>query len=232
VPAQHEYINESLRPLAVPIAGLTLDPKNARKHNQRNREATMASLRQSGQAKCIVVWRQTEEQGGRDIMIAGNGTVDAALALGWTHIAANVRTFDTEADAIAYGLADNRTAELAEWDYEELVGRFADLDAAGWGTAGLGWEDYELEPLMNAEFQTPDVDPDADPAGDDGKSEDAIGGEPAEVGGRNGVKAWKVLLSPDQKEELDTLLGPGWDGDDLVDAARTKTAAAREAASA
>jgi DNA modification methylase len=55
-----------------------------------------------------------------NIVRAGNGRVEAAKALGWTHIAAVV-VDDESADAVAYAIADNRTAELAEWDNETLA---------------------------------------------------------------------------------------------------------------
>lgn len=217
-----DYINESLRPLAQPIADFALDPKNARKHDAKNMAATVESLKLTGQAKCIVVWDQTPEQGGGKIIIAGNGTVEAAKRLGWTHIAANVRGFDSEAAAVAYGLADNRTAELASWDYEELVGRFGDLKADGWEIGNLGWEDYELEPLLNAEFKP--VAPDDTDASTDGEANTPGAVVATEVGGRNGEKHWKVLLTTEQKEALDGLLGDGWSGEDLVAAARGKAA--------
>lgn len=40
-----DHITESLRPLAVPIASLTLDPANARRHPEKNLGAVEASLR-------------------------------------------------------------------------------------------------------------------------------------------------------------------------------------------
>jgi len=50
---------------------------------------------------------------------AGNGTLQAALELGWTHIAA-VYVDDDPTTAAAFGIADNRSGELAEWDTEAL----------------------------------------------------------------------------------------------------------------
>lgn len=94
------------------VDALFLDPKNARLHPERNLEAIKASLRKFGQQKPIVV-----DQTG--VVIAGNGTLAAARALGWERIAI-VRTELTGDEARAFAIADNRTAELAEWDYEEL----------------------------------------------------------------------------------------------------------------
>lgn len=106
-------IHESLKPLAVSIDSLTPDPSNARKHDKRNIEAIKASLARFGQTKPIVL------HSNGSTIIAGNGTWHAAKELGWTHIAAAKTNLDT-AEAVAYGIADNKTAELAEWEDDTL----------------------------------------------------------------------------------------------------------------
>lgn len=40
---------------------------------------------------------------------------------------------------MAYALADNRTAELAEWDDRILAEQLLELDANGWDLAALGF---------------------------------------------------------------------------------------------
>jgi ParB-like chromosome segregation protein Spo0J len=87
---------------------LSIDPANARKHNERNILSIMASLRRFGQQKPIVV-------DSSDVVRAGNGTLEAARRLQWQTIEA-VRTDLKGSEATAYAIADNRTAELAEWD--------------------------------------------------------------------------------------------------------------------
>ena len=109
-----ENIVDQLKELAVPIDNLHPDPANARKHNDKNLEAIKASLAKFGQRKPIVVQREGM------IVRAGNGTLAAAKALGWKHIAAVVLEEDN-ATASQFAIADNRTAELAEWDTETLA---------------------------------------------------------------------------------------------------------------
>lgn len=101
-----------LAPELVKIEKLSPDPANVRKHSGRNIEAIKASLRRFGQQKPIVV-------NGDGVVIAGNGTLDAAKDLGWKEISV-VRSSLDGADAVAYAIADNRTAELAEWDDDAL----------------------------------------------------------------------------------------------------------------
>jgi len=115
-------ISPQLKPLAVPLDGLNLDPANARQHDERGIGAVKASLGRFGQLKPIVVQKK-----GR-IVRAGNATVVAARELGWTEIAANVKAM-SDVEARAYGIADNRTAELASWDDEQLAAILADLQA-------------------------------------------------------------------------------------------------------
>jgi len=100
---------------------LELDPANVRLHDARNLEAIKQSLEKFGQQKPIVV-------DGDGIVRAGNGTLMAARELGWKTISA-VRTELTGDEAIAYAVADNRTAELAEWDRAELAALLDRLDA-------------------------------------------------------------------------------------------------------
>jgi DNA modification methylase len=114
------HIAEQLRPLAVPCADLILDPANARRHPEPNLEAIKASLRVYGQRKPVVVNRRT------GTIEAGNGTLQAALALGWTHLAV-VYVDDDPMTAAGFSIADNRTAELAEWDREALDKLLAEI---------------------------------------------------------------------------------------------------------
>src|SRR5215472_16348289 len=102
--ADLSMIAEPLRPLAVPCSELLLDPANARRHPEANIEALKGYLRAYGQRKPIVVNRRT------GIIEAGNGTLQAALELGWTHLAV-VYVDDDPMTATGFSIADNRTAE-------------------------------------------------------------------------------------------------------------------------
>lgn len=143
---QHDisYINEALRSLAVPVHEIKFDSRNARKHSRRNIDVTKSSLKANGQTKPIVVWKRGNEQ----IVVAGNGSLTAALELGWTHIAANVREFESEEAARAYALDDNRSAELADWDTDILPMQLEELKGAGFDLEEHGWTDVEIEDFV------------------------------------------------------------------------------------
>lgn len=103
----------------VAIERLSTTKGNARTHDKRNLDAIAASLSQFGQQKPIVVDRD-------GTVVAGNGTLEAAKALGWKTIAI-VRTKLNGNQATGYALADNRTAELADWDFETLADQIRSL---------------------------------------------------------------------------------------------------------
>jgi ParB-like chromosome segregation protein Spo0J len=159
------YINKALRRLAVPIADLKFDKENARRHSRRNLDVTKHSLKKTGQAKCIVVWKRGDEL----IVIAGNGTISMALELGWTHVAANVREFETEEDAREFAFNDNRSGELAEWDGDVLPKQLNELKVAGVDLEAMGWTDVEIEDFAKKPTRvgrSPNTrDPEAQPPG-------------------------------------------------------------------
>jgi hypothetical protein len=120
------------------ILELTPDPNNARQHDDKNLKAIMGSLKEFGQRKPIVI----TEAG---TIVAGNGTVEAAKRLGWTDIAVvRVPNEWTSEQTKAFALADNRTAELATWNFEILSEQIRELNEADFPILELGFEPLEL----------------------------------------------------------------------------------------
>lgn len=125
----------------VPLDQLTLDPRNARLHGDRNREAVRASLEAHGQREPVVV------QAGTLRVIGGNCRVEEMRALGWGDVWVHeYRCTDEEATQLSLRL--NRTAELAEWDPETLEEILCELKDADVALDGLGWSDLEAEQLL------------------------------------------------------------------------------------
>jgi DNA modification methylase len=121
------------------IADLQLDPQNARLHSQKNLDAIKASLTKFGQRKPIVIT-------GEGLVLAGNGTLEAAKSLGWDHIDVTITPVDWDLNtARAYALADNRTAELAEWDENVLAKQLLELIDVDFDIESLGFELPEPE---------------------------------------------------------------------------------------
>jgi ParB family transcriptional regulator, chromosome partitioning protein len=120
----------------IAIDKLLLDPANARKHGQKNLDSIKGSLAKFGQQKPIVV-------NADNVIVAGNGTMQAAKELGWKEINI-VRTDLKGSDITAFGIADNRTSELAEWDDKVLQEVLESLKAEDFDLSVIGFDDEDL----------------------------------------------------------------------------------------
>jgi ParB family chromosome partitioning protein len=134
-------IAEQLRPLAVPIGSVNLDPANARRHPERNLATIRASLERWGQRLPIVVQREGM------VVRAGNGRVEAMRAMGWTHVAALI-VDESAVEATAFAIADNRSAELAEWDDQALATMLQGLPSEL--RLGAGFSENDLSELLRS----------------------------------------------------------------------------------
>lgn len=124
-----------------PIADLVPDSANARKHGERNMEAITDSLREFGQYKPIVIQKSTRR------ILAGNARYEALKKLGVQDIACVEADVDN-ITATRIALTDNRTAELAEWDFNALSALFNRIDDAPLP----GWSMEEITALCSSEM--------------------------------------------------------------------------------
>lgn len=145
------YIAEGIRHLAVPLKSVNVNNKNERLHDARSIAAIKSMLQEFGQRVPIVVQRQGM------ITRDGNGRVEAARKLGWTHIAALV-VDESDARSIAYAIGANRTPELSEWNMETLREEFNELSELGFDLSSLGYNNDDLENLLG-EFEVEEVEP-------------------------------------------------------------------------
>jgi ParB-like chromosome segregation protein Spo0J len=127
------------------ISELRPDPKNARKHNPRNIGMIANSLQEVGAARSIVIDENNN-------ILAGNGTVEAAAQAGIEKVmvveadgntlVAVKRTGLTKKQKTRLAIADNRTAELAVWDVDNL------RDYADEGVLDGLFSENELDALL------------------------------------------------------------------------------------
>lgn len=122
------------------IDDISPDPANVRMHSERNLAAIVASLRKFGQQKPIVV-------NADGVILAGNGTYEAAKRLGWEKIDI-VRSALKGADATGFAIADNRTAELADWDDTALAETLRALQSEEFEIEAAGFTGDELDDLL------------------------------------------------------------------------------------
>jgi DNA modification methylase len=145
-------IAPQLRGLVVPIDSVTLHPNNPRRGVV---DAVAASLARFGQQKPIVVQASTR------YIVAGNHLVMAARSLGWAEIAANVEELD-DASAIAFMLADNRTADLGGYDDALLAAILAEQAQAA-NLSATGYDADALAAILAAAQIADARDPDDEP---------------------------------------------------------------------
>ena len=124
----------------VAVNSISQDPANLRKHGERNIDAIVASLRKFGQQHPIVI-------DSKGIILSGNGRYMAAVKLGWHEIEV-VESSLTGSSATAYAIADNRTAELAEWDTTALAETLRALQSEEFDTDAAGYSESEIDALV------------------------------------------------------------------------------------
>ena len=145
------------------ITSLQSDHKNARRRTDRSSDLIKESLQRYGAARSIVIDEDNR-------ILAGNGTIEGAKAAGIK----NVRIIETEGDKIiavkrtgltedqkvGLALADNRTADLSEWDQEMLHQLSEEHDLTPW----FNQDDLdELLAVTNLEPEEGNTDPDDAP---------------------------------------------------------------------
>jgi ParB-like chromosome segregation protein Spo0J len=135
------------------LRDLTQDPENRRAHNPRNIGMIVDSLHRVGAGRSIVI----DEDG---VVLAGNGVVEAAAEAGieqvriieasGNELIAVRRSGLTPEQKRHLALSDNRAAELATWNLDQLR---ADADA-GLDLA-LFFAPAELADLLAADAPVP-----------------------------------------------------------------------------
>lgn len=124
----------------VKIASLKPDKDNARRHGERSIASIAESLRAFGQQKPIVVTS-------KNVVVAGNGTLEAAKSLGWTELAVVYLPDGWSKKQIQqFAIADNRTADLSDWDVDQLVSQLNAFDADA--TVAVGFTEDEIKDLL------------------------------------------------------------------------------------
>ncbi|MCE9605080.1 MAG: ParB N-terminal domain-containing protein [Planctomycetia bacterium] len=105
-------------------------------------DAVAASIKAFGFRKPIVV----DADG---VIICGHTCFRAAIKLGMTKVPTHVAADLSEAQVKALRLVDNRTAELAEWDWQKLALEVADLGEEEFELADFGFSEEFLTAMLD-----------------------------------------------------------------------------------
>ena len=150
-----------------PLSRLKPYANNARTHSADQVQQIAASIATYGFNNPILV--DTE-----DGIIAGHGRLSAAQSLQLEHVPVIVLDHLTDAQRRAYILADNRLAELAQWDDDLLVGELEALGDDGIDISSLGWSPDELDQLQEDLEEMLEMDDPEDLGDEDGEEKTAF----------------------------------------------------------
>ena len=109
-------------------------------------DAVAASITEYGMRQPLVVYTD-------GVIIVGHTRWKAAKKLGLAEVPVHVAR-DLEPEAVrAYRIADNRTAELADWDFDLLPIELQSLSDTGYDLGLLGFDKDELAKLLDPGVQ-------------------------------------------------------------------------------
>ncbi|MEZ6100265.1 MAG: DNA methyltransferase [Pirellulaceae bacterium] len=130
-------------------------PNNPRQNDDAV-EAVAKSLREYGFRQPIVV----DAEG---VIICGHTRWKAAQMLGLEKAPVHVATDLTPAQIKAYRIADNKSGEIATWNYDLLPIELGELQTSGYDLGLLGFDQEELAKLLSGDVQEGLTDPDEVP---------------------------------------------------------------------
>ena len=124
----------------IKLVDLKEDMDNYRVHNNKNMEAIKNSLIEFKQYKPLIVQESTM------IVLVGNARLRSMKDLGWEYAKCVLVTVDDET-ARLMRIADNRTADLSSWNYEQLL---KNIDSIPKDTIkNIGFSNEELTEMRN-----------------------------------------------------------------------------------
>lgn len=129
--------------------------ENNPRNNDGAVDAVAASIKEFGFKIPIIVDKDM-------VVVAGHTRLKAAKKLGLEKVPCIVADDLTDKQIKAFRLADNKTAELAEWDVEALALELDDLDGMGFDMSEFGFElecedfDFDVPDKNESEFKETD----------------------------------------------------------------------------
>jgi ParB-like chromosome segregation protein Spo0J len=135
----------------IPVCDLIPYARNARTHSEQQVAQIAGSIQEFGFCNPVLI-------DGQNSIIAGHGRVLAAQRLKLDTVPCIRLTHLSDAQRRAYILADNRIALNSGWDSEMLANELKDLLNQDFDVALLGFADYEIDPLLAADWSPPDIE--------------------------------------------------------------------------
>jgi len=134
------------------VVDIKLYPHNPR-HNDHAVEAVAASIREFGFRQPLVLDEDS-------VIVVGATRFKAARLLELEEVPVHIASGLTPEQIKAYRIADNKTGEIADWDYELLVREVVQLQQADFDLNLVGFSPQELQDLLGTEVEAGLTDPD------------------------------------------------------------------------
>jgi DNA modification methylase len=133
----------------VNLADLRPTPNNPRTHSDEQIQRIAGSIQRFGWTNPMLLAQSMDEPGAWQIL-AGHGRMAAAIQLGIEEVPYRDLTHLSEADRLAYVIADNKLAEDAGWHDDSLALIFEELNAAGVPLDSTGFDIEAANEIMKA----------------------------------------------------------------------------------
>ena len=131
----------------VSLESLMPHPRNYRVHPKAQIDKLVLSLQRFGQGRSIVVQDSPEKL----IIVAGHGIVEAAQALQWKELRADILPADwTDTQVEGYLIADNLHSQEASDNEELLAMLLQEQQDAGYDLASLGTDEETLRQMLES----------------------------------------------------------------------------------
>lgn len=125
-------------------------PRNPNKHPQEQIELLMTMIKGTGFRTPIIVSKRS------NCIVSGHGRVEAAMKLGMHEVPVSYQDFESEAEELAFLVADNAIQDLANLERKEIMDIVEDIDDGSFDLAMLGITEEKLEMLMTSAADIPD----------------------------------------------------------------------------
>ena len=135
----------------IEAAELNPHPLNPNEHNESQITLLSKILSETGWRNPVVISKDS------GLIVSGHGRVMAALQMDDKRVPVNYQAFDSEEDELAHLLADNRLAELSDFNSKGVVEILKQLEAEGTDLDLTGFMDYDAQKLIEDALKSDDL---------------------------------------------------------------------------
>lgn len=136
----------------VGIDELRPNPKNPNQHTEAQLQKLAKILQVQGWRHPIVVSKQS------GYIVSGHGRLMASRIAGFTEVPIDEQDYESEEEELADLIADNKIAELAEWNAIRLSSQLTELNASLEDIEITGFDEIDLSEIAEGLFR-PNLEP-------------------------------------------------------------------------